>query len=115
MKNINEKFTDIADKVSEQIGTWYVTVTSVILVFIWLALGPAFHFSNTWQLLVNTPTTIFELWIGFLLAAAANRSERNNKKLMEQQQQLLEKIANLQNESLQEEITIEKEIKVELQ
>jgi low affinity Fe/Cu permease len=81
-KTINERFTDLADIISEGMGKWWVTAISIVLVLLWLAAGPFMHFSDTWQLIVNTPTTLLELWIGFLLAAATNRVERRHDALL---------------------------------
>lgn len=98
MNKLNERFTDIADKISEGMGYWWVFLLSVIAVAVWLFSGPVFHFSDTWQLIINTPTTILEMWIGFLLAAAANRSEKRTKDILElikeNQKQELEQLQN---------------------
>lgn len=90
-QTINERFTDLADIVSQAMGQWWVTAISIAAVLLWLAVGPIFHFSDTWQLLVNTPTTILEMWIGFLLAAAANRVEKRNREINLTMQALLAK------------------------
>lgn len=84
MSSLDKRFTELADKVSEGMGTWQVLGVSIAAVLVWLLSGPFFHFSDTWQLLVNTPTTIIELWIGFLLAAAANRAQRKLEELLKQ-------------------------------
>lgn len=97
-KTLNEKFTDIADVVSETMGRWWVAAASFIAVVIWLLSGPFFHFSDTWQLIINTPTTILEMWIGFLIAAAANRVEKHNRALQEHQEVLLEKIEKIEEQ-----------------
>jgi low affinity Fe/Cu permease len=81
-KTLDERFTDLADIISEGMGKWWVTAISLVLVFIWLAFGPFMHFSDSWQLIANSPTTIAELFIGFLLAAATNRVERRHEQLL---------------------------------
>jgi low affinity Fe/Cu permease len=81
-KTLDDRFTDLADRVSEIMGKWWVMAISVVLVLIWLACGPFYHFSDSWQLIANSPTTILELWIGFLLAAATNRVERRHEQLL---------------------------------
>lgn len=101
-KPINEQFTDIADMISEGMGKWWVTVISVIIVLIWLISGPFFHFSDTWQLIINTPTTILEMWIGFLIAAAANRVEKRNRELHEQMFKLEQTVLSLVQKEEQE-------------
>ena len=76
---MNERFTRLADVVSEAIGTWQVVAVSFLVVLAWLALGPFLRWSDTWQLLINTPTTVLEMWLGFLIAAAANRVQRQQE------------------------------------
>ena len=83
LTRLNERFTALADTVSEGIGEWWVTAISVLVVLLWLASGPLFRFSDTWQLMINTPTTVLEMWLGFLIAAAANRVERRNDAMLE--------------------------------
>jgi low affinity Fe/Cu permease len=51
-------------------------VTAVLLVAIWAALGPAFHYSETWQLIINTGTTILTFLMVFLLQNMQNRDSR---------------------------------------
>jgi low affinity Fe/Cu permease len=81
--NINERFTDLADRVSEIMGRWWVTAISLVFVLLWLAIGPFVQFSDSWQLWMNSPTTVAELFIGFLIAAATNRVERRHDVLLE--------------------------------
>ncbi len=90
-RSLNERFTQLADLVSEAMGQWWVTAISLVAVLGWLALGPVMRWSDSWQLLINTPTTVLELFIGFLLAAAANRSERRNRELLELIQRLVQR------------------------
>jgi len=54
------------------------------LVILWAATGPIFHFSNTWQLVINTGTTIITFLMVFLIQATQNRdSEAVHLKLDE--------------------------------
>lgn len=48
----------------------------IVLVAGWGAIGPIFHFSNTWQLMVNTPTTLLELFAAMAIQHIANEVER---------------------------------------
>ena len=77
--SLDERFTNVADTVSDKMGRWWVTAIFLVLILVWFLSGPWFHWSDTWQLIVNTPTTIIELFIGFLLAASANRVERHSR------------------------------------
>lgn len=83
MQGLNERFTDIADWVSQKIGEWPITAFAIACLVIWIILGPLQGFSDTWQLEANTPTTWIELFIGFLCAAATNRAEKHLRQALE--------------------------------
>jgi low affinity Fe/Cu permease len=79
-------FQRIADRVSYGMGTPTNIFIWVVLVVVWIALGPyfahhsflpAWFTSNGFNFPLNTVTTIAELYIGFLVGASSNRSERN--------------------------------------
>lgn len=89
MSSFNDRFTVLADSVTEATGRWVTSVVALVLILLWFATGPLFHFSDTWQLLVNTPTTIVELFLGFFACAAANRVERRNRELSNEHQATL--------------------------
>ena len=48
-------------------------VLACVVVIVWAAAGPLFHFSDTWQLVINTGTTIVTFLMVFLLQHAQNR------------------------------------------
>jgi low affinity Fe/Cu permease len=52
---------------------------SIGLLLVWAATGPLFAFSDTWQLLVNTSTTILTYMLGILILLEANRQARESK------------------------------------
>ena len=49
---------------------------SVLLVVVWALTGPIFHFSDTWQLFINTTTTVVTFWMVFVIQNSANRSSK---------------------------------------
>lgn len=100
--NVDERFTNISDIVSEAVGKWWVTACSVLIVAIWLITGPFFHFSDTWQLLINTPTTVLEMWLGFLCCAAANRVEKRNWELHVKMVEMLKEIQKLDQRAIED-------------
>jgi low affinity Fe/Cu permease len=67
-------------KVANAIATWTGKPSAFLLAFafilIWGALGPIFHFSDTWQLVVNTSTTIITFLMVFLIQHTQNRDTR---------------------------------------
>lgn len=76
-RTLNERFTDLADTVSQKIGEWPITAFAIFCLCAWIVLGLPLHWSDTWQLIANTPTTWVELFLGFLCAAATNRAEKH--------------------------------------
>ena len=97
---LNDRFTDLADFVSEKMGTWQVTAFFLMLITIWAGFGPATHYSDAWQLWINTPTTIIELFCECFILSAANRLEKRNRQLHENMLDLLKKIAAEEEQEL---------------
>src|SRR6202008_2467737 len=58
------------------LGSPWLFVINVVLILIWLVSGPFFHFSDTWQLLVNTATTVITYLAVFLIQNTQNRDAR---------------------------------------
>lgn len=48
-------------------------VCTIVVILIWAVTGPIFHFSDTWQLIINTATTIVTFEMGFLIQANTSR------------------------------------------
>jgi low affinity Fe/Cu permease len=66
-------FTAFANVVSRWTGRPLAFVICVALVVIWAASGPMFGFSDTWQLVINTSTTIITFLMVFLIQNTQNR------------------------------------------
>lgn len=89
--NLDEKFTDLADHISEFVGKWWFTTFSLIALTIWAIYGAAivsqhvadWFTSNQWNFPLNTVTTVGEWFLEGLVLAAANRAERRNRELHE--------------------------------
>jgi low affinity Fe/Cu permease len=73
---ISERFARIADSLTVILGSFPALVGSVALVVIWAASGPLFNFSDTWQLFINTTTTVVTFWMVFVIQNSANRSSK---------------------------------------
>ena len=76
---MTEFFRGIAHRVTLAVGSWQFFLISVCLLLLWAATGPLFHFSDTWQLLVNTSTTILTYLLGILILLEANRQAKESK------------------------------------
>jgi low affinity Fe/Cu permease len=66
-------FSDMACTISHWAGKPVVFLTAVALVVAWAASGPLFGFSDTWQLVINTSTTIITFLMVFLIQHTQNR------------------------------------------
>lgn len=97
-RSLNDRFTDIADKISEKLGTWQFFAFCFLMLLVWVSSGPSMHFSDTWQLVANTPTTWIELFQEIIILAAANRIEKRNRGLQEHQEVVLEKIESIEEQ-----------------
>jgi len=76
MEGAKKLFAHFATKVSELAGTPFTFVLAVISVLIWAGLGPVFEYSETWQLVINTGTTIVTFLMVFVLQNAQTRDTR---------------------------------------
>jgi low affinity Fe/Cu permease len=70
MKNV---FRVVAGRVSTWAGSAGVFLGAILIVLIWASSGPFFHYSDTWQLVINTGTTIITFLMVFLIQNTQNR------------------------------------------
>lgn len=71
--NVFERFSRISTAFS---GTTLAFVLALSIVVVWLITGPLFNFSNTWQLVINTGTTIITFLMVFLIQRMQNKDSR---------------------------------------
>ncbi|MBT2621984.1 low affinity iron permease family protein [Chryseobacterium sp. ISL-6] len=71
--NFFEKFSDWATKFT---GSSYAFIGATAIVVIWAFSGPVFHYSETWQLVINTGTTIITFLMVFLIQKAQNKDSK---------------------------------------
>ncbi|MGH8350393.1 MAG: low affinity iron permease family protein [Pseudomonas sp.] len=67
------KFAKIAQKLALWTGSPKTFLGAIILIFLWGLSGPIFHFDDTWQLIINTSTTIITFLMVFLIQNTQNR------------------------------------------
>lgn len=65
-----------ARKTSSVLGTAWAFMVAVLIIVLWAASGHIFHYSNTWQLIINTGTTIVTFLMVFLIQNTQNRDSR---------------------------------------
>jgi low affinity Fe/Cu permease len=73
---MNELFRKFSHHVSKIVGSAGAFVFAVGLIVAWAATGPLFDFSDTWQLVINTGTTIVTFMIVFLIQNTQNRDAK---------------------------------------
>jgi len=73
---VSESFRRFSRAVSSSVGSPVTFVIAILLVILWAVLGPAFHYSDTWQLTINTGTTIVTFLVVFLIQNTQNRDAR---------------------------------------
>jgi low affinity Fe/Cu permease len=76
---VSDFFRRLAHRVTLGAGSWQFFLISLVLIAVWAASGPFFGFSDTWQLVVNTSTTILTYILGILILLEANRQARESK------------------------------------
>lgn len=69
-------FRKFASKISNIAGSPYTFIAALLLVVGWAVAGPMFDFSNTWQLFINTGTTILTFLMVFLIQNTQNRDSK---------------------------------------
>lgn len=73
---MHEFFNRVAKKTSLAVGSHWAFVVSFSIIIIWAVSGPIFKFSDTWQLVINTGTTIVTFLMVFLIQNTQNRDSR---------------------------------------
>src|ERR1700745_3347193 len=71
--SMGESFNRLAKATSRACGHPLTFVASVLIFVLWLATGPIFHYSDTWQLVINTATTVLTFLVVFLIQNTQNR------------------------------------------
>lgn len=73
---MKELFRRVAAKVSFVAGSAGAFTIALLVVLVWALTGPAFNFSDTWQLVINTGTTIVTFLMVFLIQNTQNRDSK---------------------------------------
>jgi low affinity Fe/Cu permease len=73
---MTQVFRRIAQRSSVAMGSPWAFLLALAVILVWAVTGPAFHYSNTWQLAINTGTTIVTFLMVFLIQNTQNRDAR---------------------------------------
>ena len=70
---MNQAFRKFSIAAANALGSSWMFIANVLLILVWFIAGPFFHYSDTWQLVVNTATTVFTYLAVFLIQNTQNR------------------------------------------
>ena len=73
---LRDRFNRVAARVTSAVGSPFVLGAAVALIVAWAVTGPFFGFSETWQLVINTATTIITFLMVFVIQASQNRDSK---------------------------------------
>jgi low affinity Fe/Cu permease len=73
---VRDAFHVFARKSSDVLGSAWVFIIAILIIVVWAITGPMFHFSDTWQLIINTGTTIVTFLMVFLIQNTQNRDAK---------------------------------------
>lgn len=73
LPHVDEWFRRFAHTTAEAVGRSQAFLVALAVIVLWGASGPLFHFSDTWQLVINTGTTIITFLMVFLIQNTQNR------------------------------------------
>jgi low affinity Fe/Cu permease len=87
-------FRSFAQATSRRAGSGWAFSLAVLVVLVWLLTGPLFRFSDSWQLVINTGTTIVTFLMVFLLQ---NTQNRESKAIQLKLDELIRAVKNARN------------------
>ena len=73
---VKDLFRRFAHATARAVGSVWAFFLAALVIVVWAVTGPLFHFSDTWQLVINTSTTIITFLMVFLIQATQNRDSR---------------------------------------
>jgi len=73
---VSDAFRVFARHSSVMLGSAWAFAGALLIILVWILTGPTFHFSDTWQLIINTGTTIVTFLMVFLIQNTQNRDAK---------------------------------------
>src|SRR5215207_1630098 len=73
---MREGFRRLAGLITEAVGTPWALLLAIAIVLVWALSGPFFGFSDTWQLIINTGTTVVTFLMVFVIQNSQNRDTK---------------------------------------
>jgi low affinity Fe/Cu permease len=104
---VQDWFRRFAHRASDLVGSPWAFLAGVFVVFLWGVFGPSFRYSDTWQLVINTGTTIITFLMVFLIQHAQNRDA---KVIQMKLDELIRALAEARTELIQMETLSDEEL-----
>src|SRR6266516_2323482 len=92
---VSDAFRVFARQSSIVLGSAWAFAGAVLVILVWVLTGPTFHFSDTWQLVINTATTVVTFLMVFLIQ---NTQNRDTKAVQLKLDELIRAIKSARNE-----------------
>lgn len=73
---MNDLFHKVSVKIANRVGSSWAFLLAIVVIIVWALTGPIFNFSDTWQLVINTGTTIITFLMVFLIQNTQNRDAK---------------------------------------
>ena len=73
---VSDAFRVFARRSAAMLGSAWAFGGAVLVILVWILTGPTFHFSDTWQLIINTATTVITFLMVFLIQNTQNRDAK---------------------------------------
>ena len=105
---VSDAFRVFAHRSAVMLGSAWAFTAAALVILVWLLTGPVFHFSDTWQLIINTATTIITFLMVFLIQ---NTQNRDAKAVHLKLDELIRAIKNARNQLVDLEDLSDEELK----
>ena len=105
---VSDAFRVFAHRSSVMLGSAWAFSGAVLVILVWILTGPTFHFSDTWQLIINTATTVITFLMVFLIQ---NRQNRDAKAMHLKLDELIRALKGARNQLVDLEDLSDEELK----
>src|SRR4051794_37835659 len=106
--SLRDRFNRGASSLTSALGSPYALIAAAGLIVVWALSGPLFHFSDVWQLAINTGTTIITFLMVFVIQASQNR---DSKALHLKLDEVIRAVEGARNELIGAETSTEEQIR----
>ena len=95
VSSFRARFGKVATKISDATGSAWAFILAVLIILIWGLTGPIFGFSDTWQLVINTSTSLATFLMVFLIQNTQNRDAKATQLKLDE---LIRAVADARNQ-----------------